>query len=70
MLDYDAVQATNVVILTDLVAEDIEPEPIGPDLPAPGDLLFEEFYYSGAAPNGGTAHYFSDQFIELINAAS
>lgn len=36
--------------------------------PEPGDLLIEELYYSGASPNGGTDHYFSDQFIELVNA--
>ena len=41
------------------------PESVEP----PQGLLIEEFYYSGAAPQGGTDHYFSDQFIELVNAS-
>ena len=49
-------------------SEPIEPppEPIAPLL---GDLLIQELYYSGGAPAGGTDHYFSDQFIELVNAS-
>ncbi len=39
-------------------------------LPKLGDLLIEELYYSGAAPRGGTDHYFSDQFIELVNTTT
>ncbi|MGB0591841.1 MAG: DUF4876 domain-containing protein [Myxococcota bacterium] len=41
--------------------------PVAPTPPAVGDLLIEEFYYSGASPGGGADHYFSDQFIELVN---
>jgi hypothetical protein len=45
-----------------------------PDVPArpplPGELLVAQLYTSGAAPAGGTDHYFSDQFIELVNAAA
>jgi hypothetical protein len=37
--------------------------------PTVGELLIAEFYYSGAAPDGGADHYFSDQFVELVNAA-
>ncbi|MEQ8982251.1 MAG: DUF4876 domain-containing protein [Deltaproteobacteria bacterium] len=43
--------------------------PIPAVRPRQGDLLIEELYYSGAAPAGGTDHYFSDQFIELVNAS-
>ncbi len=32
-----------------------------------GDLLISQLYTTGAAPSGGTDHYFSDQFIELVN---
>lgn len=35
--------------------------------PALGDLLIEEFYYSGAVPAGGADRYYADQFIELVN---
>ncbi len=42
------------------------PDPVPPVV---GELLIEEFYYSGAPPAGGTDHYFSDQFIELVNAS-
>lgn len=37
--------------------------------PGPGQLLIEEIYTCGAPPAGGTDHYFSDQFVELVNAA-
>ncbi len=37
-----------------------------PEDPA-GRLLIEEFYYSGSPPAAGTDHYYSDQFIELVN---
>jgi hypothetical protein len=40
-----------------------------PVAPSVGDLLIEELYYAGAAPAGGTDHYFSDQFVELVNAS-
>ena len=46
-----------------------EATPITPVPPLVGDLLIEEFYYSGAPPSGGADHYFSDQFIELVNAS-
>ena len=48
------------------------PQPVPQEPPEPplaGELLIEELYYSGAAPNGGTDHYFSDQFVELVNAS-
>lgn len=56
--------------------DDVVPPRPEDEAPAPavrpetGELLIEELYYSGAAPRGGTDHYFSDQFIELVNAAS
>ncbi|MFT6821620.1 MAG: hypothetical protein ACJATT_005451 [Myxococcota bacterium] len=37
--------------------------------PVVGELLISQLYTSGAAPDGGTDHYFSDQFIELVNTA-
>lgn len=37
--------------------------------PVEGQLLIEEVYYSGASPNQGADHYFSDQFVELVNAS-
>jgi len=43
--------------------------PVQPVIPVAGDLLIEELYYSGSPPGGGADHYFSDQFIELVNAA-
>ena len=49
------------------VSEPIPERP--PEPPRSGELLIEELYYSGAAPSGGTDHYFSDQFIELVNAS-
>jgi hypothetical protein len=47
------------------------PDPVAPQPVAPvaGELLIEELYYSGAAPQGGTDHYYSDQFVELVNAS-
>jgi len=48
----------------EVVAPPVEPVP-----PVAGDLLIEELYYSGSPPGGGADHYFSDQFIELVNAA-
>ena len=47
-----------------------EPEPEPAVAPLPGELLIEELYYSGASPYGGTDHYFSDQFVELVNASA
>ncbi len=44
-------------------------EPLEPEAPAVGDLLIEELSYSGAVPEGGTDHYYSDQFLELVNAS-
>ncbi|MBJ94949.1 MAG: hypothetical protein CMP23_10830 [Rickettsiales bacterium] len=38
--------------------------------PLPGELLISQLYTSGALPAGGTDHYFSDQFVELVNVAS
>lgn len=43
--------------------------PVLPVPPVPGELLVSELYTSGAVPAGGTDHYFSDQFVELVNAA-
>ncbi len=37
------------------------------DSPKPG-LLISELYYAGSPENGGADHYFSDQFVELVNA--
>ena len=37
--------------------------------PSAGQLLIEELYYAGAVPAGGADHYFSDQFVELVNAS-
>lgn len=49
-------------------------EPEAPIIPArdpvPGDLLISQLYTTGAAPAGGTDHYYSDQFIELVNTSS
>ena len=49
---------------------DSEPtvEPLRP--PKVGELLISQLYTSGAAPAGGTDHYYADQFIELVNAAA
>ncbi|MCO4774278.1 MAG: DUF4876 domain-containing protein [Deltaproteobacteria bacterium] len=45
------------------------PEPEVPARPpAVGELLISQLYTSGASPAGGTDHYFSDQFVELVNA--
>lgn len=45
-------------------------EPVEPAVaPVAGALLIEELYYSGALPYGGADHYFSDQFLELVNAS-
>lgn len=59
-----------------LAACTADPEPSDPPAasgepvaPAVGDLLIEELYTCGAPPAGGTDHYYSDQFIELVNAA-
>ncbi len=38
--------------------------------PESGDILISQLYTSGASPAGGTDHYYSDQFIELVNTAS
>ena len=38
-----------------------------PPEPPAGRLLIEELYYAGSPPEAGTDHYFSDQFIELVN---
>ena len=65
----DATIGTDMAATEDVAVPDTKPVPVDPVPPSPGDLLIEEFYYSGAAPNGGTDHYFSDQFIELVNAA-
>lgn len=35
--------------------------------PPDGRLLIEELYYTGSPPSAGTDHYFSDQFIEIVN---
>lgn len=39
------------------------PDPVSPH----GRLVVEEFYYAGAVPTAGADHYFSDQFVELVN---
>ena len=46
------------------------------DLPVParppmeGELLIAQLYTSGSPPAGGADHYFSDQFIELVNTTN
>lgn len=50
-----------------------EAEPVEEPLPPPrppevGELLISQLYTTGALPAGGTDHYYSDQFIELVNA--
>ena len=37
--------------------------------PLQGELLIAQLYTSGAPAGGGADHYFSDQFIELVNAS-
>jgi hypothetical protein len=49
--------------------EPAEPAPEPAIAPLAGELLIAELYYSGAVPRGGTDHYFSDQFVELVNAS-
>lgn len=39
-----------------------------PQEPA-GRLLIEEVYYAGAVPAAGVERYYSDQFIQLVNAS-
>lgn len=50
------------------------PDEVPPEVPAraplPGELLISQLYTSGAPPAGGTDHYYSDQFIEMVNTAS
>ena len=38
--------------------------------PLPGELLITQLYTTGAASAGGTDHYYSDQFIEIVNTAA
>jgi hypothetical protein len=48
-----------------------EPQPLDVDTAVADTaprLLISQFYYTGAPEAGGTDHYFSDQFIELVNA--
>ena len=44
------------------------PAELPPEPPA-GRLLIEELYYAGSPPGAGADHYFSDQFIELVNVS-
>ena len=37
--------------------------------PESGDILISQLYTTGARPAGGTDHYYSDQFVELVNTA-
>ena len=61
------VQACLVALIW--VAACAEPEPETPARPpSSGELLISQLYISGAVPAGGTDHYFSDQFVELVNA--
>jgi hypothetical protein len=43
---------------------------VAPRAPAVGELLISELYTTGAVPAGGTDHYFSDQFVEVVNASA
>lgn len=56
-----------MLVLLGLLAGCKEKEPTPAVEATVGDLLIEELYYAGAVPDGGTDHYFSDQFIELVN---
>ncbi len=53
-------------LLGGCVEPDPEPGPAG--APELGELLISQLYTSGAEPAGGTDFYYSDQFIELVNA--
>lgn len=45
------------------------PAPAAPEaVTAAHRLLISQFSYCGAPPAGGTDHYYSDQFVELVNA--
>lgn len=60
------------MILFALMACNGEPEPKAPVEPRPpvlGELLVSQLYTTGAPPNGGADHYYSDQFVELVNAS-
>ena len=65
---------TRLLALVTLAACSADPKPGAVDSAAPAapeqGLLIEELYYAGAAPVGGADHYFSDQFVELVNASS
>lgn len=51
---------------TSTTSSDSGIEPATPQ-PPDGRLLIEELYYAGSPPAAGTDHYFSDQFIEIVN---
>ena len=47
-----------------------EPPVVPAREPLSGELLISQLYTTGAAPAGGTDHYYSDQFIEVTNTAA
>ena len=49
---------------------DVKTAPLQPRPPVAGELLISQLYTSGAREAGGADHYFSDQFIELVNASN
>lgn len=61
----DAIAPSDAMAMPDAATSDAGT----PMLPLPGQLLIEELYYAGAIPAGGADHYFSDQFLELVNAS-
>ncbi|RLB51189.1 MAG: hypothetical protein DRJ42_17350 [Deltaproteobacteria bacterium] len=63
--DLDAGMPSDATPMPDVATADAgTPMP-----PLAGQLLIEELYYAGAVPAGGADHYFSDQFLELVNAS-
>lgn len=43
--------------------------PSPPRAPEDGDLLIAQLYTTGAEESGGADHYYSDQFIEIVNTS-
>lgn len=59
-----------LLLLSGSLGCEVEAPEIPARLPLQGDLLISQLYTSGASPASGTDHYYSDQFIELVNASS
>ena len=58
------------LVLVGTMGCEVEEEVIPAREAREGDLLISQLYTSGAEPAGGTDHYFSDQFIELVSTSS